>query len=398
MTSSTSREAAEHSEAVTERGVAFYDGARSFADAWPELRRRLESVIDQGKFSHGATVEALEQAVEIFTGADHAVGVGNGTDALIILLRALGIGPGDEVIVPCFTFVASASSVLHARGTPVFADVDPLTYTLDPGSARSVVSPLTKAIMPVHLFNQMTDMTAIRQVAEEANALVIEDSAEAIGMWYGGVHAGLLGAGGVLSFFPTKTLAALGDAGMIVTDDPAVADECRILRHHGRLGTTIAHMAGISNISGISGMNSKMDDIQAAIVLSRLERLNRDIAKRATLAFLYDEQLAEVDGVRTPVIARRPTATNPVHYVYAIEAEDKDGLVGHLQRRSIATEEYYPTPLHLQPCFSALGYAPGDFPNAERAARRTVALPLYPDLVPATVAHVCQTIREFYGQ
>lgn len=389
---------------VTERQAAvepvpFYDGSHSFEEYWPDLKVRIEQVMDRGKYSHGTKVSELEHAVELYTGARHAVGVGNGTDALILLLRAAGIGPGDEVIVPCFTFVASATSVVHARATPVFVDVDPVTYMIDVESARAAITERTKAIMPVHLFTQMADMTALLELSQETGIRIVEDSAEAIGMWYDGVHAGLLGAGGVLSFFPTKTLAALGDAGMILTNDPALADQCSVLRHHGRLGTTVDHMAGISNVSGVSGTNSKMDDIQAAVLLTRLERLNREIAKRAALARFYDEQLAHLaDVVRTPAIVRRHAATNPVYYVYVVDVERKDELVAHLTAHGIGTEEYYPRPLHLQPCFTHLGYRPGRFPNAERACGRTVALPFYPDLTLDAAERVCRVIAEFHGR
>jgi dTDP-4-amino-4,6-dideoxygalactose transaminase len=228
--------------------------------------------------------------------------------------------------------------------------------------------------------------------------MVLEDSAEAIGMRWDGVHAGLLGRGGVLSFFPAKTLGAIGDAGMILTDDAGVAERAGILRHHGRMGKTIDHIAGISNLSGASGTNSKMDDIQAAVLLAKLERLDADIARRAELARVYDERLRDVPGVlRTPVVVERDAVTNPVFYVYLIEVEDRDALAAHLAEHGVGTETYYPTPLHLQPCFAALGHRRGDFPNAEAACARTIALPFHPDLVPADVDRVCALIRGFYS-
>ena len=384
--------------ATRPRPVPFYDGSRSFLELWPRLRDHLNELMDAGKYSHGIKVQELEEAAARYTGARHAIGVGNGTDALILLLRAAGIGPGDEVVVPCFSFVASATSVVHARARPVLVDVDPDTYALDPEAVAAAIGPRTKAIMPVHLFSQLADMDALGELSDRTGVPLVEDSAEAIGMWWDGVHAGLLGVGGVLSFFPTKTLAAIGDAGMILTDDDAIADRARILRHHGRLGTTVGRISGISNVAGASGTNSKMDEVQAAVVLARLERLPEAIARRAALARRYDRGLADLEGlVKTPTIVPRRAATNPVFYVYLVEAERKPELVAHLTERGIETEEYYPRPLHLQPCFRDLGHREGDFPVAERACRRTLALPLYPDMPDEDVDVVCAALHEFYA-
>jgi dTDP-4-amino-4,6-dideoxygalactose transaminase len=252
--------------------------------------------------------------------------------------------------------------------------------------------------MPVHLFAQMADMSALRKIAEETGVMLIEDSAEGIGMYYGGVHAGLLGAGGVLSFFPTKTLGALGDAGMVITDDPLLADRCSIMRHHGRIGETVGRISGISNAATVSGMNSKMDEIQAAVLLTRLVRLADAISRRSELAEFYTQRLAGIAEVRTPVIAARDAPANAVWYVYVIQAEHRDALAGHLARAGIETEVYYPIPLHLQPCFGFLGGAKGDCPEAEKAAKRTLALPFYPDLGLRRAEDVSIAIEEFYSR
>ncbi|WP_244302521.1 DegT/DnrJ/EryC1/StrS family aminotransferase [Microbispora triticiradicis] len=377
--------------------VPFFDQAETFRKAWPAISGHVEEVFDRGKFSHGRKVSELEKAVAGYTGARHAIAVNSGTDALVLLLRAAGIAPGDEVVVPAFSFAASATSVALARARPVFADIEPETYALDAASAASVISERTRAVMPVHLFTQMADMDALRVLAANHGLLVVEDSAEAIGMRWNGVHAGLLGAGGVLSFFPTKTLGALGDAGMILTDDDEIARLAGILRHHGRMGKTIDHIAGISNLSGVSGTNSKMDDIQAAVLLAKLAGLDAQIERRARLATAYTERLRDVPGVtRLPTIVKRTSDTNPVFYVFVVEADRRDDLVRHLTDRGVGTEVYYPIPLHLQPCFSALGHSPGDFPHAERACERTVGLPFYPDLPESAVDMVCDAVREFY--
>ena len=379
------------------RPIPFFTQAASFEKVWPAVARHIGDVADRGKYSHGRKVGEFERALAAFTGARFAIGVNSGTDALVLLLRAVGLQPGDEVVVPAFSFFASASSVSLARGVPVFADIDPVTYALDPASAEAAVTDRTRAVMPVHLFHQLADLAALTDLAARRGLTLVEDSAEAIGMRWDGTHAGLLGTGGVLSFFPTKTLGALGDAGMILTDDPEVAERAGTLRHHGRMGKTIDHIAGISNLSGVSGTNSKMDDLQAAILMAKLTRLEADIAARAAIAAAYTERLTGVPGVlRTPQVVPRPVPTDPVWYVYVVEVERRDALVEHLTARGIGTETYYPSPLHLQPCFADLGYRAGQFPVAEAACTRTVALPLYPDLSPGEVDRVADAIADFY--
>ena len=284
-------------DAELTRAVPFFSQAASFEEIWPSVARHVNDVADRGKYSHGRKVGEFEKALAGYTGARFAIAMNSGTDALVLLLRAAGLQPGDEVVVPAFSFVATATSVSLARGRPAFADIDPISYALDPASAAAAVTARTRAVMPVHLFHQMADMAALGELAGRHDLVMVEDSAEAIGMRWDGRHAGLLGTGGVLSFFPTKTLGALGDAGLVLTDDPEVAERAGVLRHHGRLGRTIDHIAGISNLSGVSGTNSKMDDLQAAVLLAKLDRLDRDIARRAELAAAYGERLRDVPGV-----------------------------------------------------------------------------------------------------
>lgn len=379
--------------------IPFYDGSASFRRVWETLQARLAEIFDHGKFSHGRQVGALEDALRAYTGARHAIACNSGTDALILLLRACGIGPGDEVVVPPFSFFATASSVALVGARPVFADLTPGTFDIDPAAVEAAITPRTKAIMPVHLFHQMADMTALARVAAQAGVTLIEDSAEAIGMRSHGVHAGLLGRGGVLSFFPTKTLGAFGDGGMLLSDDDGIAELAAVLRHHGRCGQTLAHMPGISNEAVAWGYNSKMDDLQAAVLLARLSTLDRDIAVRAALARRYDAGLAGLEGlVSTPVTAARPVPVDTVVYTYVIRAERKADLIAYLRRHGVETEEYYPRPLHLQPCFAQLGYRAGQMPVAEDACRHAFALPLYPDLSGDAVDRVCDLIKTFYGR
>ncbi|MHC0430242.1 DegT/DnrJ/EryC1/StrS family aminotransferase [Streptomyces sp. O3] len=394
---STATPAPPGAQAKATAGVPFFSQAAAFEELWPRIAAHTEDVLERGKYSHGRKVLELERAIARYTGARHAIAVNNGTDALVILLRAAGIERGDEVVVPAFTFAATATSVALAGGRPVFADIDPVTYAMDPRSLDRVITERTKAVMPAHLFTQLADMGAINEVARARGLTVLEDSAESIGMRWNGAHAGLLSSGGVLSFFPTKTLGAIGDAGMVLTDDDEVAERAGILRHHGRMGKTIDHIAGISNLSGASGTNSKMDDLQAAVLMAKLERLDADIARRAELAAAYTERLRDLPGVlRLPTVVERPVPTDPVFYVYEIEVERRDALVEHLTERGIGTETYYPIPLHLQPCFAELGHREGDFPVAEEVCARAVALPFYPDLTEAQVDQVATALRDFY--
>ena len=377
--------------------VPFFTQSATFSQLWPITRRHIVEVIGNGKYSHGRKVLELENALAAYTGAAHVIGVNSGTDALVLLLRACGLRPGDEVVVPAFSFIASASAVVHAGGRPVFADIEPDGYGLDPASVAAVAGARTRFVMPVHLFHHLADLTGLGEVARRLGLTVVEDSAEAIGMRYDGVHAGLHGAGGVLSFFPTKTLGALGDAGAVITDDPEIAETVGALRHHGRFGRTIDNFPGIATRTGVVGVNSKMDDVQAAVLLAKLGRLDADIRRREVLARRYADGLAGVPGVRKlPSVTARRGSVRGVFYVYVVEVDRRDELAAHLAARGIGTETYYPSPLHLQPCFADLGHRPGDFPHAEAACRRTLALPLYPDLPLGDVDRVCAGIRSFY--
>jgi dTDP-4-amino-4,6-dideoxygalactose transaminase len=378
--------------------IPFFDGAPLFKQRWPELKLELDRLMLHGKFSHGETVERLEIAIKEFTGAKYAFAVNSGTDALILLLRAAGIGPGDEVIVPCYTFAASATSIVHVGAKPVFVDICPQSLNIDPTKVKQAITKKTRAIMPVHLFIQMADMQKIKEIAEEHKLMIIEDSAEAIGMYYDGIHAGLLGLGGALSFFPTKTLAALGDAGMIITNNEDIANIVTFTRHHGRMGKTIGYMPGISHEAIYCGTNSKMDDIQAAVLLNRLRYLDDDIKKRATLAAYYDERLKNIPQVVVPHFCGDKKQTNPVYYVYLIRAKSRDKLVNYLTSHGIGTEIYYPKPLHLQPCFSLLSYTGGSFPVAENCSKDAVAIPMYPSLTYEQADKVCSHIETFYAK
>jgi UDP-2-acetamido-2-deoxy-ribo-hexuluronate aminotransferase len=377
--------------------IPFFSQAETFDRLWSSIADRVNAVFDNGKFSHGRQVAEFERQLAQYTGARYAVGVNSGTDALVLLLRACGLRPGDGVVVPAYSFIATATSVVLAGGRPEFVDIDPVTYGMDPAGAADAVTADSRFVMPVHLFSQMADIAALLDVAEHHDLLVVEDSAEGIGMRRNGRHAGLHGVGGVLSFFPSKTLGAIGDAGAVLTDDPKVAELVSGLRHHGRFAATLDNFPGISTETALPGMNSKMDDIQAAVLSAKLVSLDDDIRRRARLAEAYRRRLGDIPGiVRIPEVVERKTESSAVYYVYLIEVERRDDLVEHLTRLGIGTEKFYPIPLHLQPCFSDLGYRKGDFPNAEAACERAVALPFYPDLRLDQVDRVCAAIREFF--
>ncbi|MCD9875884.1 DegT/DnrJ/EryC1/StrS family aminotransferase [Streptomyces guryensis] len=359
----------------------------------------MEEVFHCGKFSHGKQVGQLESALAEYTGARYVVGVNSGTDALVLLLRACGLRPGDGVLVPAYSFFATASAVVLAGGRPQFVDIAPETYAMDPAALEAAVTPRSRFVMPVHLFHTMADLEAVTEVARRHGLTVVEDSAEAIGMRRRGVHAGLHGAGGVLSFFPSKTLGALGDAGAVLTDDGEVADTVAALRHHGRTGRTLNDFPAISTDSAWPGVNSKMDDIQAAVLLAKLPLLEKQIAYRAGLADAYTARLRDVPGIRRlPRVTAEGPGARDVFYVYLIETEDRDALVVHLDRHGIGTEVYYPLPLPHQPAFAHLCHRTGEFPHAEAAAGHAVALPLHPDLSPGDLDRVCDTVRSFRAE
>lgn len=371
--------------------VPFFSGAATFERTWPELERRLRAITARGRFTSGPEVAALERALADHTGAGQVVAVGSGTEALVMMLRAAGIGPGDEVIVPAYSFFATVSSVLHVGADPVMVDIQPVSYALDPQRVAEAVTPRTRAIMPVHLFHQMADMAVLCKLADEHGLLVVEDSAEAIGMRADGRHAGLFGAAGVLSFFPTKTLGALGDAGAVLTDDPDLADRIRRMRVHGQaVEGSYEHLE--------LGWNSRCDEIQAAVLLTRLTHLDADIARRAALAERYSANLGDLDPmVTTPRQAPALQPSNLVWYVYLIETDRRDELVTFLADHGVGTEVYYPRPLPAQPSLAGLPGARHPVPVAARASGRAVALPLYPDLTDDQVDRVCALVHEFHG-
>lgn len=347
-------------------------------------------VCDSGRFLHGEDVERLEHSIAALCGTERAVACASGSDALLLALLAIDVGPGDEVIVPSFTFFATASAVWRLGAVPVFADIDPTTFNLSPESFAAAITRATKAVIPVHLFGQCADMTAICQIARRHGLRVIEDAAQAIGATHRGRAAGSWGDVGCLSFYPTKNLGGFGDGGMLTTQDHQLADKLRLLASHG-MNPRYYH--------SVVGINSRLDSIQAAVLNVKLTALPAATAGRRTHAIRYQERLRHL-GVRQSI--RLPVEAEDNAHVwnqYTIRVPDgrRDALRTSLAQSGIGTEVYYPVPLHRQVCFESLGYSEGSLPETEQAAREVLSLPVYPELTAAEQDRVVAATSEFFG-
>ena len=368
--------------------VPFYDATREYKIYKIEFDRAIADVITSGAFILGKQVQDFEKAICGYTGAKYAVGVANGSDALLIASDILDYKCGVEILTPVFTFFASASCIARLDGKPVFCDVDEDTFCMDMKDAEDRITDKTRGILPVHLFLQTADMTACMELAKKNHLTVLEDAAEAFGMktmFSGGdKHAGLIGDIGVFSFFPTKTLGGYGDGGMIVTNNEELYQKAKSYRTHG--STKKYHHDYI-------GYNSRLDTLQAAILNVKLSRIDNAIQKRAKYATQYREMLKDVAEVKPPVLK---DGNKEVNYVFCIKAEKRNALDEHLKSKEIGTSIYYPVPLHLQKCFDYLGYKKGDFPVAERLCETVLALPMFPELTEDEVSFVSESIKEFY--
>ena len=349
----------------------------------PQVTAAIREVLDSGAFILGPAVARLERTMARYCERRYAVAVGSGTDALRLTLSALDIGPGDEVITTPFSFVATASSILRCGATPIFADVDPETYNLDPERIESAISPRTRAILPVHLYGQPAEMDPIRDLAAARGLRVVEDCAQAIGARYQGARVGSLGDAGCLSFFPTKNLGAFGDGGMVVTDNAEIVERLTLLRNQGNRRK---HRADVL------GFNSRMDTLQAAILEVKLASLEEWNSQRRAIARRYDRWL-EAAPVETPSESRRG---RHVYNVYTLRAPRRDQLADRLAGRGIGNAVYYPVPLHLQRIFSGLGYDHGSLPASEKASREVISLPIFPELTPEQQKRVCEALYDFY--
>jgi dTDP-4-amino-4,6-dideoxygalactose transaminase len=377
--------------------IPLLDLHRQYRQIREEVLAAVERVCASQQFVLGAEVEALEREVATFTGASAAVGCASGTDALWLALLAAGVGPGDAVVTTAFSFFASASAIVRAGARPVLVDVDAATLNLDVARVRSQLKAggahKVRALLPVHLYGQCADMDALRQIADEFQLPIVEDAAQAIGAKWRNRSAGSLGVAAAFSFYPTKNLSAYGDAGLVTTSDPGYAAHIRNLRNHGSPRRYLHEEIG---------WNCRMDAIQAAILRVKLAHIETWNQQRRERASTYDRLLAEAGLTKStsnaPVtlLKTSPYAFHVFHQ-YVVRARDRDELRKFLSDRKIGTEVYYPIPLHLQPCFAYLGYREGDLPEAERAAREVVALPMFPELTEAEQKFVVESIAEFYS-
>ena len=366
----------------------FLDLKAQFDDIKNEVMEAVSRVFEDQRFILGPEVELLENEIAALVGARAAVGCASGSDALLLSLKALGIGPGDEVITTPFTFVATVGSMARAGARPVLIDIRPDTFNLDSNLIEAAISSRTRAILPVHLFGLAADLDPILQLAEAHRLAVVEDAAQAIGACYRGRHVGSLGAAGCFSFYPSKNLGGAGDGGMVTTNDAQVADQLRRLRDHGR-SQKYSHE--------VLGMNSRLDALQAAILRVKLLHLANWTRRRQEKAeryrALFDE--AALDGnVKLPAA---PPGCFHVYNQFTVRSSERDRLREFLRARGIPTEIYYPRPLHLQPAFGYLGYRAGEFPAAEAASREVLSLPIYPELKEEHQGAVVRAIADFYG-
>jgi dTDP-4-amino-4,6-dideoxygalactose transaminase len=359
------------------------DLAAQYATIGAEIRTAVERVMASQQFVLGREGAAFEQEVAKLCGVAHGVGVASGTDALILALRSCGVQAGDEVVLPAFTFVATGSAVSALGAKPVFADIRPESYNVDPAEFERRVTPRTRAIVVVHLYGLPADMDPILAFAKSRKLPVIEDNAQAIGASYKGVRTGSLGDAACFSFYPTKNLGAYGDAGLVTTNSAELAERIRTLRNHGQTG---------KYLSTEPGWNSRLDEIQAAILRVKLSHLSNWQRARQANAVEYTRLLNQVPGVMPPVV---PEGFEHVFHQYTVRIERRDALQRFLSERKIGSTVYYPHPLHLQPLYASLGHKAGDFPHAERAAQEVLSLPMYPELRKEQIARVVEAIADF---
>jgi len=374
--------------------VPFFDLAVQFKSIEDEIKFALDEVFQGQQFILGAKVQALEETIARYCRTRYAIGVASGSDALLLALMALGVGTGDEVILPPFTFFATAGSVSRLGAIPVFVDISQETYNIDPYKIEEKITSKTKAIIPVHLFGQCADMNPLLKMAQEKKLFVIEDAAQALGAEYrldavsGERRAGQIGDLGCFSFYPTKNLGAFGDAGMVVTDNASLAEKIRLLRVHGSQPKYFHKQIGI---------NSRLDTIQAAILLVKFKYLEKWTTERQKKAeryqLLFRDLVSSVNGLRLPTIQYQ---NRHIFHQYVIRVRERDRLKQYLSEEGIGTDIYYPVPLHLQECYSFLKYRRGDLPNSERASEEVLALPIYPELTEDQQMAVVDRIKSFY--
>lgn len=363
-------------------GVPFVDLRPLEYELDAEIRGAIERVLGRSWYIGGEEGLVFERAFASYVGAAHCVGVGNGLDALALALQALGLGEGDEVIVPASTFVATALAATKVGATPVFVDCDPETSNIDSSSAAAAITARTRAIMPVHLYGQPADMRPIMALAREHGLLVVEDCAQAHGAKYEGKVVGTFGDAAGFSFYPGKNLGAMGDAGAAVTDDKNVADRIRMLGNYG---------SRVRYAHELEGWNSRLDELQAAVLSAKLPYLDRCNEARREVAARY------LEGIVNPLVSlpRVPKWAEPVWHVFAVRCMRRDELREFLEGRGIGTNVHYPTPVHLQGCYRRLGYSEGDLPGAEEVARTELSLPIFPGMTERQIEWVVESVNAF---
>jgi len=362
--------------------VPLLDLKKQYASIREEVQSALAVVFESQQFILGPQLKALEQEIAAYCGTRFAIGVGSGTDALLLSLRALGVGSGDEVIVPAFTFFATAECVSLLGATPVFADIQLSTFTLDPESVAAKISPRTRAIIPVHLYGQAADMNPLLELARKHKLHLVEDNAQAPGATYHGQLTGAMADAGCISFYPTKNLGAWGDGGMVVTNSEAVAQRLRSLRDHGSANKYLSQEVG---------WNSRLDEIQSAVLRVKLRHLDEWNRQRRSHAAAYDLHLHGLAGVVTP---RLGGWGDHVFHQYTIRVPHRDAVQKALSARGIGTAVYYPVSLHLQPAYASLHYQPGDLPQSERASAEVLSLPVFAEITDEQITSVSGALRE----
>jgi dTDP-4-amino-4,6-dideoxygalactose transaminase len=362
--------------------VPFVDLKTQGRQLLPEYQAAFADIVERAAYVMGPEMRDFETAFAEYCGCPHALGVSSGTDALLMAYRAVGIGPGDEVIVPANTFLATAEAVCHAGGTPVIVDCLPDTANIDPAGVEAAITARTKAIVPVHLFGQPADMDAIGAIAKKHGLAVIEDACQAHGATHRGRPAGSLGAIAAFSFYPGKNLGALGDGGAVTTADAGLADMVRILRNHGDKSKS-EHV--------VVGHCCRLDNLQAAFLNIKLKHLPEWTKARRAAAKRYDLLLGEVAGV-TPMVER--PEVEAVYHLYVVQLQDRDGVRAKLGEAGVESGVHYPVPLHLQPAWAYLGYKEGQFPVSERLAKTILSLPMFPEITEAQVDYVAEQLAK----
>lgn len=370
-----------------EMNVPLLDLKAQYKTIKPEIVAVVEAVCDEQGFILGPRVVEFEQALAKYVGAGHAVGCASGTDAILLALMAIGVGPGDEVITVPFTFFATAGSISRLGARPVFVDIKPDTFNMDPGQIERKITARTKAIMPVHLFGQCADMRAINEIAGRKRIRVIEDAAQAIGAAQGGKQAGVLGDAGCLSFFPSKNLGGFGDGGAVTTNDAKLSETVAMLRVHG---------SKVKYVHELVGFNSRLDALQAAILKVKLAHLDKWAEGRQRNAGRYERLFRDAGLLERVTLPKTEKGNLHVYNQFTIRVQKRDELRTYLKDKGIGTEVYYPIPLHLQGFYRDLGQRKGSFPESEKASEEVLALPIYAELTEDQQAYVVQTIAEFH--